>query len=272
MALTTVKPSPGWPMFRSASRMSKPCLLIASSASGTLLAVVTSKPCCSRMGGRVSRIAGSSSTISTRGACFSAIASPSLGRSQRATATTAWMIVSALASGQSGCLAMNIANQLGSAHKTNAPLAAGPCLSNVPGLLIHRNFYDLLLNRVGHQLCLVVDVQLAHQVEFVRFHRLDAEPKQDRNFLHGVAFGEQLQHLAFPRRQGRNPGTHLGVAHPRAKILHQLSQDLRAEVFPPLIDVAYRGHQLRRRGVFQYVTGSAHLQALHQVVLVFVHR
>src|SRR5579885_1813238 len=37
------------------------------------------------------------------------------------------------------------------------------------------NLDDLLLNRVLHQLRLVVDIQLAHQIELVRFHRLDAK-------------------------------------------------------------------------------------------------
>src|SRR5512135_2248549 len=37
-------------------------------------------------------------------------------------------------------------------------------------LLVHRNLDDFLLDGVGHQLRLVVDVELAHQVEFVRLH------------------------------------------------------------------------------------------------------
>ena len=41
-------------------------------------------------------------------------------------------------------------------------------------LLIHRNLNDLFLDRVGHQLRFVVDIELAHQVELVRFHRLHA--------------------------------------------------------------------------------------------------
>src|SRR5215472_278016 len=51
-------------------------------------------------------------------------------------------------------------------------------------LLIYRNLDDLFLNRVRHQLGLVVDVELAHQVELVRFHRLDAETQNDRDLLH----------------------------------------------------------------------------------------
>jgi len=41
-------------------------------------------------------------------------------------------------------------------------------------LLVYRNLDDLLLDGVGHQLRLVVDVELAHQVELVRLDRLHA--------------------------------------------------------------------------------------------------
>src|ERR1700722_5530877 len=44
IALTTVKPSPGSPMFKSDSRTSNFCVLICSRASGTLLTDVSRKP------------------------------------------------------------------------------------------------------------------------------------------------------------------------------------------------------------------------------------
>ncbi len=42
-------------------------------------------------------------------------------------------------------------------------------------LTVYRDLNDLLLDRVGHQLRFVVDIQLAHQVELMRFHRLHTE-------------------------------------------------------------------------------------------------
>src|SRR5579871_6696152 len=64
---------------------------------------------------------------------------------------------------------------------------------------------------------------------------------------------------------------HAGVAHPRTKIFHQLSQHLRAQVLSAAIDIAHRAHQLRRRRVLQHIPGRAHFQALQQVVFVLIH-
>src|ERR1700739_3313554 len=60
-------------------------------------------------------------------------------------------------------------------------------------LLIHRNLDDLLLDGVGAQLRLVVDIELAHQVEFVRLHRLHAQAEGDSDLLDGIALRQQLQ-------------------------------------------------------------------------------
>jgi hypothetical protein len=52
--------------------------------------------------------------------------------------------------------------------------------------LVERGFGqtdNLLLNGVLNQLRLVVDIQLSHQVELVRFHRLDAEFKFGSDLL-----------------------------------------------------------------------------------------
>jgi hypothetical protein len=45
MALTTVRPSPGLPMFKSDNNISNVSDVIFCSASATLAAVVTAKPC-----------------------------------------------------------------------------------------------------------------------------------------------------------------------------------------------------------------------------------
>ena len=51
---------------------------------------------------------------------------------------------------------------------------------------------DLLLDCVLHELCFVVDVQLAHQVELVRFYRLDAQIEVAGDFLYALALGQNL--------------------------------------------------------------------------------
>src|SRR5262249_14120974 len=66
IALTTVKPSPGWPMFRSDNSTSKVAWLMCSRASNTVADVVTSNPCCCRIGFSVLRIPASSSTNKIR--------------------------------------------------------------------------------------------------------------------------------------------------------------------------------------------------------------
>src|SRR5579872_793180 len=67
IALTTVKPSPASPMFRSERSTSNVCLEIRFRASETVEAAVTSKPRCFRMAAKVARIPGSSSTNNRRG-------------------------------------------------------------------------------------------------------------------------------------------------------------------------------------------------------------
>src|ERR1700684_1680129 len=62
MALTTVNPSPGSPMFKSDSRTSNFCVLISSRASGTLLTVVSEKPWWVSTAPSAVRSAASSST------------------------------------------------------------------------------------------------------------------------------------------------------------------------------------------------------------------
>ena len=51
-------------------------------------------------------------------------------------------------------------------------------------LLVYGNLDDLFLNRIRYQLSFVVNIELAHQVEFVRFHGFDAEAEDHRDLLH----------------------------------------------------------------------------------------
>src|ERR1039457_3683763 len=69
-------------------------------------------------------------------------------------------------------------------------------------LSVHRDRKrkNFLLDGDRDQLRLVVNVEFAHQVEFVGFHRLDADSENRRCFFHGVALGKQLHDFAFPQR------------------------------------------------------------------------
>src|SRR3954468_4594538 len=127
IALTTVKPSPGSPMLRSESSTWNSFLLMRSSASGTELAVVTSKPCMPRMAGRVARMPGSSST-----------------------------------------------------NKTRVVGMSPPDSVRYETLPVDGYLDDLFLDGVGHELRLVMDIQLAHQVELMCLDGLHAEPEEHR--------------------------------------------------------------------------------------------
>src|SRR5205823_15056509 len=59
-------------------------------------------------------------------------------------------------------------------------------------LLVDRNLDNFFLDCVGHQLRLVVNVEFAHEVEFVGFHRLYAEPQYYGNVFDRIAFRQQL--------------------------------------------------------------------------------
>src|SRR6266404_1284838 len=80
MALTTVKPSPGAPMFKSAISTSNASTVMSFRASGTVAAVVTAKPFSSRYIPSVSRMVASSSTKSNFGLVFTIICASSSHR------------------------------------------------------------------------------------------------------------------------------------------------------------------------------------------------
>ena len=64
-----------------------------------------------------------------------------------------------------------------------------------------------------------MNVQLAHEIELVRLHRLDAQVQVAGDLLDGLALGEHLQHLALARGQGgeaRQPES-LGNARTRCE-------------------------------------------------------
>src|SRR5690606_23048746 len=77
-------------------------------------------------------------------------------------------------------------------------------------LPLHSRPYHPLPHGVAHQAGDVAGVQFAHQAVAVGFHGLDGEVEQARDFLAGVAFGDELEDLPFPR--GEEGGTFVLVA------------------------------------------------------------
>ena len=56
-----------------------------------------------------------------------------------------------------------------------------------------------------------------------------------------------------------------------SEIVHQLGQHARAEVAAAALHFADCAQQLRRRAIFQHVSASSDLHALHKVILVVIH-
>ena len=101
-----------------------------------------------------------------------------------------------------------------------------------------RNLDNLLLNRILHELCLVVDVELTHQVELVSLNGFYAQVQVLRNFLYRLAFGQELKDLFLTRRQGRETRLTMGRLDPRAEIIDELRKHTRAEVAAATMHVA----------------------------------
>jgi len=53
---------------------------------------------------------------------------------------------------------------------------------------LRRQLQDLILDRVNHEVHLVMDVKLAHEIELVCIHGLHAQTKLVSNLFHRVAF------------------------------------------------------------------------------------
>jgi len=69
------------------------------------------------------------------------------------------------------------------------------CAARAAFLLFHRQ--DAAFQRIADQVSLAVQPQLAHHVGAVRLHRARADAQPRGNFGVIVAFGGQVQHLAF---------------------------------------------------------------------------
>jgi hypothetical protein len=60
-------------------------------------------------------------------------------------------------------------------------------------------FQHSVLEGILHQLGARLDAEVFHNRVFVKGHRPSTDIENPRDFLHGAAFGEELQHFALPR-------------------------------------------------------------------------
>src|ERR1035438_6417610 len=130
---------------------------------------------------------------------------------------------------------------------------------------------DLFLNGVLDQLRLVMDIEFAHQVEFVGLHGLYAEFEGAGDLLDGFAFGQHFENLALAFGERAEAGLAGGSTALHAEIVDQAGEQARAQATAAVGDFADGGQELFHRTVFQDVAAGPDIDALGQVVLVVVH-
>src|ERR1022692_530552 len=130
---------------------------------------------------------------------------------------------------------------------------------------------DLFLNGVLHELRLIVDIELAHQIEFVGLDGLYAEFEGAGDLFDGFAFGQHFENLALAFGERAETGLAGGSTALHAEIVYQAGEQARAQATAAVRDFADGGQELFHRTVFQDVAAGPDIDALGQVVLVVVH-
>src|ERR1035438_1365559 len=125
---------------------------------------------------------------------------------------------------------------------------------------------DLFLNGVLDELRLVMDIEFAHQVEFVGLHGLYAEFEGAGDLLDGFAFGQHFENLALAFGERAEAGLAAGPTALHAEIVDQAGEQARAQATAAARDFADGGQELFHRTVFQDVAAGPDIDALGQVV------
>src|ERR1019366_5515488 len=120
---------------------------------------------------------------------------------------------------------------------------------------------DLFLNGVLDELRLVVDIEFAHQVEFVGLDGLYAEFEGAGDLFDGFAFGQHFENLALAFRERAETGLAGRSAALHAEIVHQAGQQARAQATAAVRDFADGGQELFHRTFLANLTGG--LEAAH---------
>src|ERR1017187_5900782 len=130
---------------------------------------------------------------------------------------------------------------------------------------------DLFLNSILDELRLIVDIEFAHQVEFVGLDGLYAEFEGAGDIFDGFAFGQHFENLALPFGERAETGLAGRSTALHAEIVHQAGEQARAQATAAVRDFANGGQELFHRTVFQDVAAGPDVDALGQIVLVVVH-
>src|ERR1035438_3209171 len=102
--------------------------------------------------------------------------------------------------------------------------------------LLARN--RLLLNGVLDELRLIVDIEFAHQVEFVGLDSLHAEFEGAGDIFDGFAFGEHFENLALALGERAETGLAGRSTALHAEIVHQPGDQARAQATAAMRDFA----------------------------------
>src|ERR1035437_5554254 len=100
---------------------------------------------------------------------------------------------------------------------------------------------DLFLNGVLHELRLIVDIELAHQVEFVGLDGFNAEIEGTRDLFDGFAFGQHFENLTLAFGERTETGLACGSTTLHAETIDQAGEQARAQVTAAARDFADGG-------------------------------
>src|SRR5450759_3803214 len=121
---------------------------------------------------------------------------------------------------------------------------------------------NLFLNRVLDELRLIVDIELAHQVEFVGLDGFYAEFEGTRDLFDGFAFGQHFENLALAFGERTETGLACGSTALHAETIDQAGKQARAQVTAAARDFADGGDQLLGRTVLEDVAAGPDVDAL----------
>jgi len=122
------------------------------------------------------------------------------------------------------------------------------------------DLHDSVANGVKRKVCDRMQVQFAHQVGSVSFRGLDAETKGNSDFLRGLAFGNELNHFPFTRRQNRLMiGVLAFAVGAQVPVEHHL-RDFRCEEGPAILQSFHSGDKISSGVGFQQEAACSHGQ------------
>src|SRR6185436_15019866 len=148
------------------------------------------------------------------------------------------------------------------------PAAVMTALRTLGGPLMSGTYRDVsgshepTADRVTHESGRLVNLELSHELGAVRLGRLHAQAEHHGDFLRRLALGDELEHLAFARRQriGRHRGT-------RQVRFDERARDARAQVDAVLQRLANRPDEVGSRLRLDHVAAQSGAKCLEDVLV-----